>query len=263
MRFSAYESQACLGCIQVAGKNSRVIVRIREMILHGELPPGQRVREVELAAKLGVSRTPVREALPILAQEGVLTQLDTRGFVVRAFTAEVIMDAIDVRGALEGLAARMLAEQGPSRRLIHSLHDCLREGDEILAKGHLALPDEARYGDMNKQFHSLIIQGSGSKVVAEAIERNGRIPFAAAHAIAFDKVDLPRMFDWLRYAHLHHHAIVEALEHGEGTRVAALMYEHACVAKTSINMTRSAMRFSAEAEEPSLAQQGNGHFPEV
>ena len=86
----------------MAGKNSRVIVKIREMILQGELSPGQRVREVELASKLGVSRTPVRESLPILAREGVLTQLDTRGFVVRAFTAREIMDAIDVRGVLEG-----------------------------------------------------------------------------------------------------------------------------------------------------------------
>ena len=47
------------------------------------------------------------------------------------------MDAIEVRGALEGLAARILAEQGPSRRLLHSLHECLHEGDEIFAKGHL------------------------------------------------------------------------------------------------------------------------------
>ena len=86
----------------MADKHSRGVVRIREMILQGELRPGQRVREVELASKLGVSRTPVRESLPILAQEGVLTQLDTRGFVVRAFTPQEIMDAIDVRGVLEG-----------------------------------------------------------------------------------------------------------------------------------------------------------------
>jgi GntR family transcriptional regulator of vanillate catabolism len=232
----------------MAGKNSRVIVRIREMILHGELPPGERVREVELAAKLGVSRTPVRESLPILAQEGVLAQLDTRGFVVRAFTPQEIMDAIDVRGALEGLAARMLAEQGPSRRLIHSLHECLREGDEILSGGHLVQADEARYGDMNKQFHSLIVQGSGSKVVAEAIERNGRIPFAAAHAIAFDRVNLPRMYESLRYSHLQHHAIVQALENCEGARVAALMVEHAHGAKASINMARTPSRCAENAE---------------
>jgi GntR family transcriptional regulator of vanillate catabolism len=164
---------------------------------------------------------------------------------------------------LEGLAARMLAEQGPSRRLLHSLQECLREGDSIFAKGHLVQADEASYGDMNQKFHSLIIQGAGSKVVAEAIERNSRIPFAAAHAIAFDKVDLPRMYDWLRYAHLHHHAIVQALENGEGSRVAALMYEHACVAKTSINMTRSALRFAADNGDTSHLQHSNGHLSGV
>jgi GntR family transcriptional regulator of vanillate catabolism len=235
----------------MAGKNSRVIVKIREMILHGELIPGQRVREVDLANRLGVSRTPVRESLPILAREGVLSQLDTRGFVVRAFTPKEIMDAIDVRGVLEGLAARMLAVQGPPRRLINSFQDCLREGDEIFSKGHLVESDEARYGDMNKQFHSLIVEGAGSKVVAEAIEFNMRIPFASAHAIAFDKVDLPRMYDLLRYTHRQHHAIVQAIENGEGTRVAGLMYEHAYATRESINVSRAALRFGADTQESS------------
>jgi GntR family transcriptional regulator, vanillate catabolism transcriptional regulator len=242
----------------MAGKHSRVIVRIREMILHGELVPGQRVREVDLAERLGVSRTPVRESLPILAQEGMLTQLDTRGFVVRAFTPQEIMDAIDVRGVLEGLAARMLAEQGPSRRLIQSLHECLREGDEIFAKRHLVESDEARYGEMNKQFHSLIIQGAGSKVIADAIERNDRIPFAAAHAIAFDNVNLPRMYDYLNSAHRQHHAIVQALENGEGARVAALMYEHAYSTKASINLARKTWRSGPEDAAPSPVEQGPG-----
>jgi len=234
----------------MAGKHSRVIVRIREMILHGDLVPGQRVREVELADKLGVSRTPVRESLPILAQEGMLTQLDTRGFVVRAFTPQEIMDAIDVRGVLEGLAARMLAEQGPARRVIQSLHECLREGDEIFAKRHLVESDEARYGEMNKQFHDLIIQGAGSKVIADAIERNGRIPFAAAHAIAFDRVDLPGMYASLNYAHRQHHAIVNALENGEGERVGSLMYEHAYSTKASINLGRKAPWRAGQADGP-------------
>jgi len=157
------------------------------MILHGELQPGQRVREVELASNLGVSRTPVREALPMLAQEGILIQLDTRGFVVREFTRKEIMDAIDVRGVLEGLAARTLAEQGPSRRLMQSLHDCLHEGDEIFAKRHLIESDEDRYGDMNKQFHALIVQGAGSKVIAEALERNPILVTALNPVIGYEK----------------------------------------------------------------------------
>jgi len=254
-RFGPWLNAAC----KMAGKNSRVIVRIREMILHGELAPGQRVREVELAGKLGVSRTPVRESLPILAQEGMLTQLDTRGFIVRAFTPQEIMDAIEVRGALEGLAARMIAEQGPPRRLMQSLHESLREGDAIFAKHHMVESDEARYAEMNKQFHALIVQGAGSRVIADAIERNSRIPFAAAHAIAFDNLDLPFMYDSLRYSHRQHHAIVEALENGEGARVAALMYEHAYGTKGSINIGRKLWRSRTEEAAPpsSEPQPGN------
>jgi GntR family transcriptional regulator, vanillate catabolism transcriptional regulator len=241
----------------MAGKNSRVIVRIREMILQGELCPGQRVREVELASRLGVSRTPVRESLPILAREGILTQLDTRGFVVRGFTPQEIMDGIDVRGVLEGLAARMLAEQGPSRRLIQSLRDCLREGDHIFSKGHLTISDEARYGDMNQQFHSILVRGCGSKVIAEAIQHNDRIPFASAHAIAFDRVDLPRMYDLLHYTHRQHHSIVQALENKEGARVAALMFEHACAIRESINMSRAMSRVTAENSDSPAVEKVN------
>ncbi|MFZ0145137.1 MAG: FCD domain-containing protein, partial [Candidatus Sulfotelmatobacter sp.] len=114
---------------------------------------------------------------------------------------------------------------------------------------------EARYGEMNRQFHRLIVQGSGSKVVTEAIERNGRIPFAAAHAIAFDKIDLPRMYDHLLYSHRQHHAIVQALENGESSRVAALMVEHALGAKISINLSRAGLR-SVEASPEISALDG-------
>jgi GntR family transcriptional regulator of vanillate catabolism len=238
----------------MTAKSSRVIVRIREMILHGELQPGERVKEIELAASLDVSRTPIREALPILVQEGLLTQLDTRGFVVRAFSPEEIMDGIDVRGTLEGLAARTLAEQGAPRRLMQSLHNCLQEGDEIFVKKQLVVSDEERYGDMNKKFHTLIIRGAGSKVIAEAIEHISRIPFVSAAAIAFDKVDLRRMYDSLSHAHRQHHSIVQALENGEGARVAALMFEHAYGTKASINMIRKSTL--AMADQKSFPDQG-------
>jgi GntR family transcriptional regulator of vanillate catabolism len=116
---------------------------------------------------------------------------------------------------------------------------------------------------MNKQFHSLIVQGAGSKVVAEAIERNGRIPFASAHAIAFDRVDLPRMYESLRYYHRQHHAIVQALENGEGARVAALMFEHASGAKESINMTRTSSRLSTANGDGLPFDHGNGNLPQT
>ena len=247
----------------MAGKNLRVIIRIREMILHGELPPGVRVREEALANRLGVSRTPVREALPILAQEGMLIQLRTRGFIVREFTSHDIMDAIDLRGVIEGLAARMLAEQGPPRRLIQALYDCLREGDDIFAKQHLVESDEARYAEMNKQFHSLIVQGATSKVIIDAVERNNQIPFAAAHAIAFDRVDLPHMYNFLWYANTQHHAIVQAIENGEGARVAALMFEHAYHSKVTINMIRRPPLVTANGKTSSVNEPNHNFNPQI
>src|SRR5256886_4483475 len=103
------------------GHQTRAIVRIREMILRGELGPGERVAEAPLAELLGMSRTPVRQALPVLAQEGLLTEHQTRGYVVRGFSTADVLDAIDLRGVLEGLAARRVAERGASRTLLQAL----------------------------------------------------------------------------------------------------------------------------------------------
>ena len=94
---------------------AEAVVRLREMILNGKLSPGQRVAEAPLADMLGVSRTPVRQALPLLAQEGLLVENETRGYLVRAFTVEEITDAIDLRGALESLRLRSGGGRGVSR----------------------------------------------------------------------------------------------------------------------------------------------------
>jgi len=73
---------------------ARATVSIREMILRGRLKPGQRVAEATLADLLNMSRTPVRQALPVLAKEGLLIESGTRGYVVRTFTQSEILDAI-------------------------------------------------------------------------------------------------------------------------------------------------------------------------
>ena len=91
---------------------ARATLSIREMILRGRLRPGQRVTEVMLAQLLGMSRTPVRQALPVLAREGLLVESGTRGYLVRTFTRSDILDAIDLRGVIEGLAARRVVERG-------------------------------------------------------------------------------------------------------------------------------------------------------
>lgn len=229
---------------------SQAIVRIREMILRGELTPGQRVAEAPLADRLGVSRTPVRQALPLLAQEGLLLEHETRGYVVRAFTSADIIDAIDLRAVLEGLAARRVAEQGASKALLRELRSCLEDGDAILGKRRVEESDEGLYADMNERFHRLILQESRSALLAETLARNSRIPFAGPQALAFDKGNLEQMYDMLHYAHRQHHAIVEALERGQSARAEALMREHANSAKESINL----------AALPVAAGETNGRF---
>jgi GntR family transcriptional regulator, vanillate catabolism transcriptional regulator len=215
---------------------TRALVRIREMVLRGELSAGDRVAEAPLAERLGMSRTPVRQALPVLAQEGLLAEHETRGYVVRGFSTADVLDAIDMRGVLEGLAARRVAERGASRTLLQALRECLAEGDQILAEGHVADKFEALYIDMNVRFHQLIVLECRSAIIQQALERNARIPFAGPQALAFDKTSLARMHDTMAYAHRQHHSIVSALERGESARVEALMREHTNPVKENLNI---------------------------
>jgi GntR family transcriptional regulator of vanillate catabolism len=215
---------------------AEAVVRLREMILNGKLSPGQRVAEAPLADLLGVSRTPVRQALPLLAQEGLLVENETRGYLVRAFTVEEITDAIDLRGALESLAAQRVAERGLSKALSRDLHRCLEDGDALLGKRRIEESDEAGYADMNARFHGLILEAAGSAILADALERNSRVPFAGPQALAFDRTQLDRMYDRLHYAHRQHQSIVDAIEAGQAGRVDALMREHAHGVKQSLNM---------------------------
>jgi len=205
------------------------------MILRGELAPGERLAEVALAERLGVSRTPIRQALPALAREGLLAAAGRRGFVVRSFSPQDVVDAIETRGLLEGLAARRIAERGPASGLLQALRACLLEGDAILAKRRFESADEQRYSEMNGRFHTLIVEGAGSRIVADALARNDHVPFASARAVAFSK-DLALLLPVLNYAHRQHHAIVQALENREAARVEALMREHATPVKEVLNL---------------------------
>jgi GntR family transcriptional regulator of vanillate catabolism len=222
---------------------TRALVRIREMILRGELGAGARLAEAPLAESLGMSRTPVRQALPVLAQEGLLAEHETRGYVVRGLSATDILDAIDLRGVLEGLAARRIAERGASRSLLQALRVCLAEGDQMLAEGHVAEKAEALYVDMNVRFHDLIARECRSAIIQQALERNARIPFASPQALAIDKKSLGRMHEVLAYSHRQHHCIVAALERGEGSRVEALMREHTNPVKENLNISGSSADF--------------------
>ncbi|HSV80655.1 MAG TPA: GntR family transcriptional regulator, partial [Ramlibacter sp.] len=186
-------------------------LQLREMILRGELAPGERVREADLAARLGLSRTPVRQALPALAQEGLLVRAGQRGFAVRAFSSGESLEALHLRSVLEGFAARQLAERGAPPSLLASLRETLRAGDALFTARTLDDDDEVKYGEMNARFHALVIEGAGMPMLSSFVARCNVAPFASPDSIAFSAQGKQSMFDLLFYSHRQHHAIVEAI----------------------------------------------------
>ena len=97
--------------VSLESQTLRALLEMRELMLRGAFKPGERLREVPLAARLNVSRTPLRLVLDRLAQEGLLKARPTGGFVASEFSVEDIRDAIEIRGVLEGAAAHRAAER--------------------------------------------------------------------------------------------------------------------------------------------------------
>ncbi|GAB2891208.1 GntR family transcriptional regulator [Paraburkholderia jirisanensis] len=213
----------------------RVLVQLRDMVLKGEFAPGERLAEVALADRLKASRTPVRLALATLEQEGLVEPSSGGGYVMRRITAAEIADAIAVRGHLEGMAARLVAEHGVPRQLSNTLNECLRTGDRLLDKPELTLDDYAAYTDMNNRFHQLFVEGSGNAALIRAIEMNNRLPFAAASAMLPMQSTLEEGRLWLCIAHRQHHSLVQAMERGEGARAQALAAEHVQIAQMNLS----------------------------
>jgi len=214
-----------------AARSAGTVARLRQLIAEGHYASGERLAEEAVAATLGVSRTPVRLAFRTLAQEGLLQSAGKRGHVVREFSPEDVRVAVEVRGVLEGLAARRLAEQGLPEPVRTTLRACLDDGEQVLASvpdGRLTEAGLARWSALNARFHAAIVQGTGaSRVIADAIARNNHLPFASADSITVRRDQLEREFRKLQLAQMQHRLVVQALEQRESARVEALMREHA------------------------------------
>lgn len=223
----------------MSNNDKSIVSRLRKMISEGHYSPGERLGEVAVAEQLGVSRTPVRLAFRTLEQEGLLQQAGKRGFRVREFTQADVHCAVEVRGVLEGLAARRLAEQGLSVSVDEELKLWIQKGRSLIEKGYLLETDINLWSEINAHFHKRIIHSIGSGVVADAIARNNHLPFAAADSIIIDGDDLEREFKKLQLAHLHHELIFQAISRGEGARAEMLMREHALIGLRSPELLAS------------------------
>lgn len=141
--------------------HDEVLERVRDMIIEGHLAPGSRVNEVALGQALGVSRTPLREAIKTLASEGLLEAVPARGAVVRKPTFEDAADNLQVLKVLEQLAARLVCANASAEGLaeIAALHAAMMR--------HYAERDRLPYFKLNQAIHSTIARLSGNKALAE------------------------------------------------------------------------------------------------
>jgi GntR family transcriptional regulator of vanillate catabolism len=206
-----------------------LVAQLRRWLAEGRYAAGSRLAEETVAQDLGVSRTPVRLAFRTLAQEGLLESAGKRGYVVRAFSADDVRCAVEVRGALEGLAARRLCERGLDAATRALFEQCLADGDALLTRGELQADDIECWSAVNARFHAALVAGAGSRVVADAIARNDHLPFASADSITFEAEQLGAETRKLQVAQMQHQLIVDALLAGEGARVEALVREHALI----------------------------------
>lgn len=218
----------------MAGLTTKATLGVRELVFDGELRPGERLGEIELSERLGVSRTPLRIALATLAHEGLLDQLPGGGFVVRSFSRVDVVDAIELRGVLEGTAARLAAERLGSGRALAPLEELSAELDEVVA----SLDAEAmvRYVELNERFHAGIVSLAQSPPVARAIANVVALPFASPSAFLSSQAVLPRSQEILVVAQHQHRGLLEAIHDGHGTRAEEIAREHARLARLNLDL---------------------------
>ncbi|MFQ5786046.1 MAG: GntR family transcriptional regulator [Alphaproteobacteria bacterium] len=190
-----------------------VVDRVREMILDGELPAGGRVPEQALCARLGVSRTPLREAFKVLASEGLLELRPNRGARVTRLTRRDVEEMFEVMGALESLAGELACRKASDAQIaeVRAVHY------EMLAQH--ARGDLGAYFRLNQEIHRRILEAADNATLAAAAEGLGaRIRRARYQA------NLSRE-RWDR-AVVEHGEILAALEARDGPRLAALLKAH-------------------------------------
>jgi DNA-binding GntR family transcriptional regulator len=190
--------------------------RIEDEIATGHLKPGERLDEMSLAQRFGVSRTPVREALQHLAATGLVELRGRRGAIVSAPDATRILEMFDVMAELEALCGRLAArrlqaeDETMLRSTLAACHDAAEAGD----------PDAYYYE--NERFHRAIYAASGNRFLAE---QAGALSKRLA---PFRRLQL-RVRNRMRASYDEHAAIVEAIASGDGALAAERLHSHVSV----------------------------------
>ncbi len=192
----------------------QIVASLRDSIIKGELNPGQKLTEPELAERLGISRTPIREAFRQLESEGFLTVIPRRGAVVSRITRKEIDDFYELKSLLEGYAARMAAEK-ITRKGIEKLQKINEQLEQLAEKG-----DVESFFWKNDEFHKTFISFCDNEKLLEfrehMVQRFMRFRLEA--------LSVPgRLMNSVRQ----HRTIIRALSRRDGRLAEAVVLEHA------------------------------------
>ena len=237
----------------VAGsQTTKATLGLRELIFAGELAPDERVPELGLADRLGVSRTPLRLALATLAHEGLLRALPGGGFVVCSFSLDDVADAIELRGVLEGTAARFAAERLESPSELADLVAVTEQLDAVVAG---PTPVLERFVELNDEYHRALVVLAKSDAIARAIANAVALPFASPSALLASQATLTREREILLVAQHQHRMLLEAVRAGHGSRAEDIAREHARLAKLNLELV---LESEPRARAPSRARRSCG-----
>jgi DNA-binding GntR family transcriptional regulator len=193
--------------------HDEVVSRVRDMIIEGVLAPGTRIHEGQVCGRLGVSRTPLREALKALASEGLVDLVPSRGAVVHHFSSKDVEDMLTVLGTLEALAGRLACANATAAQIgeMRRLHD-----EMMRLYGRR---DRLDYFKTNQSIHSAFIRLSGNAALAYLHD----LLQSRLKRIRFIGHEGPEK--WAA-AVAEHEAMIEALEARDGERLAAVLTRH-------------------------------------
>ena len=216
-------------------QGTRALIVLRDMILSGSLRPGERVLELALVDKLQISRTPIRYALAKLADEGLLEHAGG-GFAVREFTGREIRDAIRLRGAIEGMAARTAAERDSPSDLLQLAWKCIDELERVLRMRSIGPSQIEKYLSINGRFHAHLLGLSGSFILQRAINNVCSLPFASPNAFVMARRDKGEIYKVMFISQYQHRTMLEAIENRDGARAEAIAREHAELSLSAVSL---------------------------
>lgn len=191
----------------------KVYNHLRELILTGEYAPNKRLFETKISEEIGASRTPVREALHNLEQEGLIECLPKVGYAVKPIGDQEVAEICEIRGTVEGLAARWAVEKARDK-LIEELQKNISISEAKVEKG------EARaFIELDAQFHEIIARLSGSKRLLELAQtlRNHMLRYRA-HSI-YSTENVVRAIDG-------HKGILASIEQGNIDGITIAINKH-------------------------------------